>query len=306
MSFFGRRQRGKTSKTPKTSRGKPTYVEIEDGTMHRARRTARPKTNESADTWTTTSRTTSTSQTRKHETARKQRSSRAANPSTNPEKQSNQRPKITNETKIGEGAFGEVWRANHSVYGIVAIKRMVVSDNEIRKMAEKELQLSREVSGHINIIKLRDGFSRTIDSVSNVILIFQFAPGGDLEGRIKRRTLYEADRIIVIKGSLNGLRHMHSLELVHGDIKPSNILLMGYENEDVIGSDVKLSDFGMTSRISKDRYAVSVSRLGGAVSYIAPEAWESNLTYGLDVWALGVTLYEMFNGLDSFPVTMPK
>lgn len=122
------------------------------------------------------------------------------------------------------------------------------------------------------------------------ILIMEMHPRGTLTDMIaaaQQFKIEEAATKSVMRQCLSALQYLNKLDLIHHDIKPSNILIA---TEDPI--NVKLCDFGAT------RNAVSVlseehrrnERLIGTPDYQAPEWSTAFHSFGIDVWALGIVL----------------
>ena len=86
-----------------------------------------------------------------------------------------------------------------------------------------------------------------------------------------------------------GLAQMHSLGLVHRDIKPENILIVG-ENA---GGIAKLGDFGTVRNVN---LASHLTYKVGTPLYFAPEKKLSQYSWEVDVWSMGILLYEMLSG----------
>lgn len=93
------------------------------------------------------------------------------------------------------------------------------------------------------------------------------------------------------------IEYIHSKGYIHRDIKPENILLDGNGN-------VLLSDFGWTSAMTDTHYLMQPA---GTYEYMSPEALcEKQQDKGVDVWALGVLLYELHHNKEPFPGRTPK
>ena len=97
---------------------------------------------------------------------------------------------------------------------------------------------------------------------------------------------------------LNGLAYLHKKGIVHRDIKPANILI----KEGVEGPIAKITDFGI-SKITDSVNNNSSSALVVSIPYMAPEQLnprkygiDEKITYNLDLWSLGVTIYEVITG----------
>ncbi|OAQ99005.1 hypothetical protein LLEC1_07204, partial [Akanthomyces lecanii] len=142
---------------------------------------------------------------------------------------------------------------------------------------------------HPNIVQFLDS---TFDPYPQ--LLFEFVPGGSLEEHIN---LSAVERHMVLCQCLSALVHLHESDppIVHRDIKPGNILVSSRREGRI---HIKLSDFGM-SRDYKD-----MSIICGTPKYLAPEIYagyeyakagegrRQSYSEGVDVWSLGVVMYE--------------
>jgi serine/threonine protein kinase len=103
-------------------------------------------------------------------------------------------------------------------------------------------------------------------------------------------------KAIIICGIVLGLRFVHSKGYIHGDLKPSNILIK-------TGGTALISDFGTSRLASDDSKSTTES---GTVYYSAPEMFLSDgvCTTKADIFCLGLVLYEILTGSAVFPISM--
>ncbi|GLC45182.1 hypothetical protein PLESTB_000426900 [Pleodorina starrii] len=107
--------------------------------------------------------------------------------------------------------------------------------------------------------------------------------------RLARRTLLRTAGDIA-----RGLLHLHDAGVVHGDLKPANVLLSS-SREDRRGFSAKLADFGL-SHVLPGAVTSLVTRTWGSIAYMAPEAFSGKVSRATDVWAFGVVLWELLKG----------
>ncbi|GAA0167945.1 hypothetical protein LIER_22777 [Lithospermum erythrorhizon] len=126
-------------------------------------------------------------------------------------------------------------------------------------------------------------------------LMMEYVKGGTIGDAIRKHgdhnRLQESMIIRYTKQIVKGLDYLHSIGIVHCDIKPSNILLA--EN-----GDVKIADFGCAKRLNKADDKVVI---GGTPLFMAPEVVRGEeQSFPADIWALGCTLIEMATGRSSW------
>lgn len=188
--------------------------------------------------------------------------------------------------KIGRGISSKVFVSEDpkrsSFIAVKSVKLSGRQENEM--MLRRELRTMERVSGHPNIVRMYEAlFSQ---EKSTVYLILELADGGTLADLTKRIKLTEAQLRHIYRQAVSALIHVHSIGIVHRDVKPANILLF-------TDGSAKLSDFGIGTSFE------SAEAVVGSPAYQAPElfeeTWEGNPTQG-DVWSLGVSIYESFFG----------
>lgn len=121
-------------------------------------------------------------------------------------------------------------------------------------------------------------------------LEMDLAPGIPLDSFIFENDITTHQRLAISHGILRAVQEVHHAEVIHGDIKPENIMVSA-DNE------VKLVDFGI-SRRSTEILSIDRQELVGSMGYIAPELFQQDLetSYLTDLYALGMTLFYLWTG----------
>lgn len=163
----------------------------------------------------------------------------------------------------------------------------------------REIMFLQELSGHDNIVKLQNVLKA--DNDKDIYLVFDYMET-DLHAVIRANILQDIHKQYIIYQMLKALKYMHSGELLHRDMKPSNILL----NADCL---VKLADFGLARSIAQS--ADDTSKNPVLTDYVAtrwyraPEILLGSTRYtkGVDMWSVGCILGELIGGRPLFPGT---
>jgi calcium/calmodulin-dependent protein kinase I len=198
---------------------------------------------------------------------------------------------------LGEGGFAKVYAAHdRQTMTNCAVK---VINKTTRDPAEmeyllREMDIMMKVS-HPNIVATFDIF----DTPSVLNLVIDIMPGGELFDIVADKGhLSEAQASQVVREIIMACEYLHSINIVHCDIKPENILCKT-SNWPL---DVKLCDFGLSDYIDSARVAElghdnTLTAVIGTPGYIAPEVVKRE-PYGraVDMWACGVVLYVMLSG----------
>jgi serine/threonine protein kinase len=191
-------------------------------------------------------------------------------------------------SKIGYGAFGQVYEARDSLSGErVALK--IFNDAFLNSGYLQELGLMFDES-HPNIVKILS-FGYTS---GRKYITYEFVPGGTLRDfLVHERRVSPEVALELLGGVARGLAFAHDRNVVHRDLKPENILLTSPS----LPLQVKLCDFGLSARFAEGE---RLNSSFGSPAYMAPEQFDGDYDWRVDYYALGVILYEMLFGRRPF------
>ena len=192
---------------------------------------------------------------------------------------------------IGRGGYGKIYLAKNTKDNKeYAIK--YISKEKMKQVGVDGSVIQREIDVHIRInhpriIKLHS----FLEDKYNYYLALEYAPNGNLYQYIqKKKGMPESEAFKYFIQVSSAIYFLHKYGYVHRDIKPENILLDK-------NLDVKLCDFGWCVSVEKGERTTFC----GTYEYMAPEMVNDELyDMGIDIWSLGVLLYEMIHGYSPF------
>jgi serine/threonine-protein kinase len=207
--------------------------------------------------------------------------------------------------KLGEGGMGTVYLAEQmSVGRKVALKLLqgsYATDEEFIGRFRREARLAASLS-HPNIVTLYD-FDQADDG--SLFIAMEYLPGQKLSDVIRRDGPLEIRRASRLALQIaEGLGAAHRAGVIHRDIKPDNIMVVGQNGLE----EIKLMDFGI-ARLRDGASTTQLTRSGlimGTPAYMAPEQAEgTEVSEKTDIYALGIVLYEMLSGTVPFKASTP-
>ena len=182
---------------------------------------------------------------------------------------------------IGAGGFGEVYYAKSDGGKDVAIKR-------IQRNLDVELRGVRQCLNikHPNLLSLYD---IKYDDQDQAWVLMEYVAGESLQGVIERNPNGMPNEAIQkwFDGITAGTAHLHDCGIVHRDLKPANIF--------IDEAAVKIGDYGLSKFISCSRRSGQTQSVG-TFHYMAPEIGNGRYGREIDIYALGIILYEMLTG----------
>jgi serine/threonine-protein kinase len=195
--------------------------------------------------------------------------------------------------EIGRGGMGVVYEGyQEGLDRPVAVKAL---DQKLVKSKEQLERFRREGRAyarlrHESIVQVHD----LVEREEQLFLVTEFVDGADLARILTAGGALPADCVAVIGARVaEALDYVHYNSLLHRDVKPANVML-SREGE------VKLMDFGI-AKGEDDPALTRAGMLVGSPSYMAPEVLGGEVAGpASDVWALGVTLYELLTGEKPF------
>ncbi|MFC4585757.1 serine/threonine-protein kinase [Sphaerisporangium corydalis] len=212
---------------------------------------------------------------------------------------------------IATGSWASVYEARHDDGRTLAALKFLPTGTVTRRqlrhlhdMAQREIRLHRTLQ-HPRLISLRETLE--IDDAARPELDGACVLVMDLAARSLADTLRGGapvpGALRLVTGICEGLAHMHAEGWVHGDLKPSNVLVMP-------DGSVRLADFGLATEIDGTHGYLPPA---GSMDHLPPERWNEPLTErghpirtSADMWALGVTACQLLTGHLPFLAPTPR
>lgn len=207
---------------------------------------------------------------------------------------------------LGHGASGEVTLATHKVTKLQYACKIVRKDsnmNDAQSMST-EIEIMKRIR-HRHVVSMYELY----ETPKCLWIILELVEGGDLLHYLAVQDHYnEKQAARHFKQILQGIHYLHTLGVVHRDLKLDNILLSNMKPE----AEIKIADFGLSALVrlgeggydpdesNKRKRYCGLHETWGTREYFAPELIDQAYGPQADVWALGCVLYEMLCGYQAF------
>ncbi|MGH9217561.1 MAG: serine/threonine-protein kinase, partial [Acidimicrobiales bacterium] len=198
------------------------------------------------------------------------------------------------ERQIGAGASGTVWRAHSRgpVARVVAIKRLPVGGGagELERLRREATVLTD--LDHPHIVRVLE----VLHDGDGIALAMQFAPGGSLDELLAERGRLTPGQVVAVAAPVaDALASAHRRGIVHGDVKPANVLFTS-------DGEPLLSDFGVARTLG----GFTSDQVSGTAEYVAPELLDTaRPDPRADVYSLGVVCYQALAGQPPYAGPVP-
>ncbi len=203
----------------------------------------------------------------------------------------------TIEKKIGEGGMGVVYKATDTLGNSVALKMLkpaFLTNSEARKRFRQEAENLTRVN-HENIVRLIN----YVEDERGLFLILEFIDGKPLDEILAERGLLPyKEAIDIMDQVLTALTFAHSKNMIHRDIKTSNIIVLHG-----LDMKIKIIDFGIAKMLDSDQNLAHTIVQGnmGSPRYMSPEQYKGEtIDHQTDIYSAGIVCYELLTGRNPY------
>lgn len=197
--------------------------------------------------------------------------------------------------KLGNGGFGAVYKAFDRILSVEkAIKILEVTDPKEAFKLFSEASIPYKCR-HNHIIKINSGEIIGFNDELLFVVDMELANGESIDSLLKHAYISVVDSLNIMRDILFAVEYSHLQGIIHRDIKPANIL--------IDNGVPKLSDFGLSTALGNVIVPWRWYR-----THAAPETFVNNsvATVETDIYALGMTLYRMINGISEWSLFLHR
>lgn len=211
------------------------------------------------------------------------------------------------EDIIGEGGMGVVYSCHHRTlgtkYALKVLEPRLARLEILRQRFLAEAKIQAKVV-HPHIVRVMDVLDSDKDGglPGMLAIVMEYVHGESLDQRIEKEPLSEHDAVAAALVILDAIGFAHHAGIVHRDLKPSNIMISESEAAEGLYNGIKVMDFGIAKLLQENDKLTMTGAKMGTPKYMAPEQIESarDVDERTDLYAIGLTLYEMICGRTPF------
>ena len=199
---------------------------------------------------------------------------------------------------IARGGMGQVYEVDDlELRSRIALKTIHPSRASSPRQVDRfrqEIQLARTVS-HPNVCRVFDLGRHKDEKHGEVLfLTMELVPGETLSARLRAKGPMSCQEALpLIRQMVSGLSAAHELGIVHRDFKPGNVMLLPPGT----GPSLKITDFGLaTNPETQETISSTHTEIVGTPDYMPPEQFRGQCSTRTDIYALGVTVFQMVTG----------
>ncbi|XP_068147197.1 uncharacterized protein sqa [Drosophila tropicalis] len=193
--------------------------------------------------------------------------------------------------EVGRGKFGTVYKCRDKTNGLqLAAKFVPIPKREDKRNVEREVEIMNSLQHHL-IIQLYAAY----EYQKMMCVVLELIEGGELFDRVVDDEFVLTERVcrVFIRQLCEAMAFIHGNGIVHLDLKPENILVLTQK-----GNRIKIIDFGLARKFDPDK---RLRVLFGTPEFVAPEVVNFDcISYGTDMWSVGVICYVLISGLSPF------
>ncbi|EDW10670.2 serine/threonine-protein kinase dst1 [Drosophila mojavensis] len=193
--------------------------------------------------------------------------------------------------EVGRGKFGTVYKCREKATGLLlAAKFVPIPKREDKRNVEREVEIMNSLQHHL-IIQLYAAY----EYQKMMCVVLELIEGGELFDRVVDDEFVLTERVcrVFIRQVCEAMAFIHGNGIIHLDLKPENILVLSQK-----GNRIKIIDFGLARKFDPDK---RLRVLFGTPEFVAPEVVNFDcISYGTDMWSVGVICYVLISGLSPF------
>ena len=206
---------------------------------------------------------------------------------------------------LAKGGYGrvDIYKkiATGDLYAIKTVDISSMKEKNLSSSLKNETIILNEINSDY-VVKCYFIFKDEI----NYYYVMEYMPGGDLLGLLNANILDQQTIKFITAEVLLALTYLHSMNIIHKDIKPENILIsknchfkvtdFGLSESEIKFNKYSIIEIGDNNEMANSESYLHDNKILGTLNYMAPEMFtgEHDITFAVDYWALGVLIFELY------------